>query len=112
MNSFKSVLALSCTATAIFGAFKLIGYDDQQIAADDAPVKGVSLPPATEIGLDVALHAIGPITVTAVGAIAKGAQVIGSASGDVKTAPADPSNPVGHALTAAADGELVQVLFR
>ncbi|WP_299165805.1 hypothetical protein [uncultured Tateyamaria sp.] len=112
MHNLKSILALSCIATAEFAAFKLIGFDDQQIAADDAPVKGASIHPATEVGLDVALHAIGPITLTADGPIVPGDQIIGSASGDAKAAPADPTNPIGYALTAAADGELVQVLMR
>jgi hypothetical protein len=107
-----SVLTLTATAIATFEAFKCIGFDDQIVSADDAAVKGISVNPATEIGMDVALHALGPIYVTADGVIAKGDQVIASASADVKTAPADPANVIGHALTAAADGDLVNILFR
>lgn len=110
-NMFKSVLTLTATAIADFSAFKAIGFDDQMVAADDALVKGVSLNPASA-GMDVSLHAIGPIQVTANGAIALGAEVMAAADGNFKTASADPANAVGHALTAAADGDLVTILFR
>lgn len=111
-NPYHSVLTLTATAIATFEAFKCIGFDDQAVSADDAPVKGISVNPATEIGMDTALHALGPISVKAVGVIAKGDPVIASASGDVKSAPVDPNNVIGHALTAAADGDLVNILFR
>lgn len=111
-HPYHSVLTLTATAIATFDAFKCIGFDDQVVTVDDAPVKGVSVNPATEIGMDTALHALGPIYMTADGVIAKGAPLIASASGNVKTAPVDPDNVIGHALTAAADGDLVNILFR
>lgn len=108
----KSILTLTCTATAICEAYDLIGFDDAPITADDIAVKGVAMAPATAVGLDVGLHAIGPIQMIADGVIPQGSPVISSANGGVKVAPADPENAFATAMTAAADGDLVTILMR
>lgn len=112
LRTYHSVLSLTATMTATCDAGELIGFDDTPIAADDAAVKGVAQVPCTEIGLDIALTALGMESVTASGVISKGDKLISAAGGGVKVAGADPSNVFATALTAAADGELVQILIR
>lgn len=112
MRTYHSILSLSATMAAVCAAGDLVGFDDTPIAADDAPVKGVAQNPATEVGLDIALTAIGVETVRASGVIARGAQVVSAAGGGVKTAGVDTANAFATALTAAADGEYVQILIR
>ena len=50
--------------------------------------------------------------VTAVGAITQGAKVVSAAAGGVQAAGATPANAFAFALTAAADGEFVDILIR
>lgn len=112
MQFFQDILSDTVTATGLFEAFDLVGFDDAKVTADDAPVKGVAKHPATEIGLDVSVIMIGTARVRARGAIAKGAKLISAALGGVKTAGATPANAFATALTAAADGEFVTILIR
>lgn len=114
MQFFHDVLSDTVTATIVFDAFDLVGFDDAKVTADDAPVKGVAKNPATAIGMDVAVLLIGTARVKAKGAIAKGDKLISAAAGGVKKAVADPAsvNVFATALTAAADGEFVTILIR
>ena len=112
LRTYHSVLSLTASVTALCDAGALIGFDDAPIAADDAPVKGIAQNPVTEVGLDVAVTTLGVETVKASGVITKGAKLISAAGGGVKVAGATPANVFATALTAAADGELVQILIR
>ncbi|WP_288961012.1 capsid cement protein [uncultured Sulfitobacter sp.] len=112
MRTYHSILSLTATMTAVCDAGDLIGFDDAPITADDAPVKGVAQNPATEIGLDIALTAIGFETQIASGVIAVGDKLVSAAAGGVMAAGVDPANVFATALTAAADGDLVQILIR
>ena len=112
MQFFQSVLSDTVTATTLFDAYDLIGFDDGKIIVDDAPVKGMALNPATELGLDVAAMLIGTGRVRARGVITKGAKLISASAGGVKAAPANAVNAFSVALTAAADGEFVSILIR
>ncbi|OCP17380.1 MULTISPECIES: capsid cement protein [unclassified Ensifer] len=112
MQFFQDVLTDTVTATTVFDAFDLVGFDDGKVAADDAPVKGVAKHPATEIGLDIGVMLIGITRVRARGPIVKGAKLISAAAGGVKAAGATPANAFATALTAAADGEFVSILVR
>ncbi len=112
MQYFQDVLSLTATATGLFDAYDLVGFDDAKITTDDAAVKGVAKNPATEIGLDVAVLTIGTARVKAVGVIAKGAKLMTAAAGGVKVVGVTPANPFATALTAAADGEFVTILIR
>lgn len=111
MKLFKSVLSLSCIATAPVEAHQVIGFDDAPTTADDQPVKGVSLNPA-KVGEDFAAEALGTIQVTASGVIAKGSRLMSAAEGRVKVVGATPANAFAQALTDANDGELVEILIR
>ncbi|MCA1492709.1 hypothetical protein I6F11_17450 [Ensifer sp. NBAIM29] len=51
MQFFQDVLSDTVTATSLFDAYDLVGFDDAKVTADDVPVKGVAKHPATEIGL-------------------------------------------------------------
>ncbi|MCX2697067.1 hypothetical protein [Ochrobactrum chromiisoli] len=112
MRYYHSVLALSVIAAGMFDQADLIGWDDKKITADDAPVQGIAQHPATEIGLDIAVTAIGYDRVRANGPITKGQRVISAAAGGVKAAEPDSVNDFATALTTAADGEFVTVLIR
>lgn len=113
MRTYHSILSLSATMTALCNAGDLIGFDDTPITVADTPVKGVAQNPATEVGLDIALTVIGYETVTAVGAIAAGAPLCTATGGGVRTAVVGTDDNIfATALTAAADGEYVQILIR
>jgi len=109
---FQDVLTLSATATGLVAANDLVGFDDAKVAADDAAVKGVAKHPATEIGMQIGVIAIGVARVKAVGVITVGAPLISAAAGGVKVAGATPANAFATALTAAGDGEYVEILIR
>lgn len=111
LRTYHSALTLTATMTATCNAGDLVGFDNAPITAADQPVKGIAQVPATEVGLDIGLTAIGFETVTAVGVIAAGDQLV-SANDGASVAGADPNNVFATALTAAADGELVQILIR
>ncbi len=112
MQCFIDVLSLTATATTVFEAYDLVDFNDAKITADDQPVKGVAKNPATEVGMDVAVLAIGVARVRARGAITKGAKLVSAAAGGVKVAGATPANAFATALSAAADGEFVSILVR
>lgn len=112
MQFFHSVFSDTITATTLFDAYDLVGFDDGKVTADDAPVKAVALDPATEVGLDVAGMMIGTVRIRAKGAITKGQKVVSAAAGGVKAAAADSANVFARALTDAADGEFVTILVK
>ncbi|PTV94026.1 hypothetical protein C8J27_11077 [Rhodobacter aestuarii] len=113
LRTYHSILTLTGTMTALCNAGDLVDFSDTPITTEDQPVKGVAQNPATEVGLDIALTALGTETVTAVGAIAKGAPLCTATGGGVRTAvPGTDTNIFAEALTAAADGEFVQILIR
>ncbi|WP_439605409.1 capsid cement protein [Shinella sp.] len=111
MQYFHSIFSLPATATSAFNAHDLIDFNDALITVDDAPVKGIAQAPAS-IGLDVAVTVLGIHRVRAVGAIPRGAKLISAAAGGVKVAPGAAVNVFATALTAAADGEFVEILIR
>ncbi|WP_435657937.1 hypothetical protein [Brucella pituitosa] len=112
MRYYHSVLALSVIAAGLFDQADLIGWDDKKITTDDAPVQGIAQHPSTEIGLDIAVTAIGYDRVRAHGVITKGQKVITAAAGGVKAALPDSVNQFAEALTSAADGEFVTIFIR
>lgn len=113
MRTYHSILSLTATMTAVCNAGDLISFANAPITVEDTPVKGVAQNPATEIGLDIAVTALGFETVTAVGAIAVGAPICTATGGGVRTAVIGTDvNIFARALTAAADGETVQILIR
>jgi hypothetical protein len=112
IRTYHSILTLTATMTATCNAGALVGFDDAPITADDQPVKGVAQVPATEVGLDIGLTAIGFETCKAVGVVTKGAPLVSAAAGGVKVAGVDPDNVFATAMTDAADGELVTFLIR
>lgn len=112
MQYFHSIYSETLTATTLFDAFDLVDFNDAKITADDAAVKAVALHPATEIGLDVAGHMLGPIRVRARGAINKGQKVISAAAGGVKAAVAGSVNMFAVAHTDAADGEFITIFVK
>jgi hypothetical protein len=81
MQYVQSILALTAISTTVFEAFDFVGFDDAKVTADDAPVKGVALHPATEIGMPTAVMALGTARVRAKGAILKGAKLTSAATG-------------------------------
>ncbi|SLN38133.1 hypothetical protein AQS8620_01427 [Aquimixticola soesokkakensis] len=112
MRTYHSILSLTATMAAVCAAGDLVGFDDTPITTADAPVKGVAQNPATEVGLDIALTAIGVETVTASGVIAVGDKLVTAVGGGVSVAGETPENIFATALTAAADGDAVQILIR
>lgn len=113
MRTYHSILSLTATMTAVCNAGDLISFANAPITVADTPVKGVAQNPATEVGLDIALTALGFETVRAVGAIAVGAPICTATGGGVRTAVIGTDvNIFARALTAAADGENVQILIR
>jgi hypothetical protein len=109
---FQDVLTSTVTATGTFDAYDLIGFGGAKVAAADAPVLGVAKSPATAVGQLVGVMVIGTARVKAVGAITAGQRVVSAAAGGVQAAGATPANPVGFAMTAAADGQFVEILIR
>lgn len=112
LRTYHSILSLTATMTALCDAGDLIGFDNAPITADDEPVKGIAQVPCTEVGLDIAVTAIGFDQATAVGVISKGDKLVSAAAGGVKLAGADPDNVFATALTDAADGDQVRFLIR
>ncbi|MFD2678011.1 DUF2190 family protein [Camelimonas lactis] len=103
------LLNLPITATASVPAQTCVTFDGDP-AAEDEPVFGVSQ--FSQItGREVTCKVLGVAVLKATGAITKGARVISSATGGAKTGGATPANPIGRALTTAADGEFVRVLL-
>lgn len=112
MQYFQDVLTITTPTTALFEAYDLIGFGGAKVAADDAPVLGAAKHPNTVIGDFAAVMVIGTVRVRAVGTITVGAKLISAAAGGVKVAGGTPANVFATALTAAADGEFVDILIR
>jgi len=112
MQYFQDVLTLTAIPTGTFEALDLISPAGAKVAAADAPVLGVAKHPCTVIGDPTAVVVIGVARVKAVGAVAQGARLVSAAAGGVQSAGATPANPFAIALTAAADGEFVDILIR
>lgn len=112
MQYFQDVLTVTVQSTGLFEAYDLIGFAGAKVTADDAPVLGFSKHPNTVIGDFAGVTVIGTVRVRAVGAITVGAKLISAAAGGVKVAGATPANAFATALTAAADGEFVDILIR
>lgn len=112
MQYFMDVLTLTSIPTTTWDTLDLVGFDDAKVTADDAPVKGVAKHPCAVIGDPTAVMALGVARVRARGAITKGAKLISAAAGGVKVAGAGAVNVFSTALTAAADGEFVDILVR
>lgn len=112
MQYFQDVLTLTTITTSTFGALDLVSPAGAKVTAADAPVLGVAKHPCTVIGDPTAVLVIGVGRVKAVGVIAQGAKVVSAAAGGVQAAGATPANAFAIALTAAADGEFVDILIR
>jgi hypothetical protein len=112
MQFYTDVLTTTVITTGLFEAYDLVSPAGAKVAADDAPVLGVSKSPSTVVGDPAAVMLIGIVRVKAVGAITLGQKVMSAATGGVKASGATPANPVGTALSAAADGEFVTIYFR
>ena len=112
MQYFQDVLTLTTIPTGLFAAMDLVSPAGVKVTAADAPVLGVAKHPCTVIGDPTAVMAIGVARVKAVGVIAQGAKLVSAAAGGVQTAGATPANVFAIALTAAADGEFVDILIR
>jgi hypothetical protein len=111
MQPFHSILSLTSILASSVAAFDFVDFNDAKITVDDGPVKGMALNPG-DVGMPTALMAIGYGRVRARGAIAKGAKLTTAAAGGVKTAAAGAVNVFAQALTAAADGEFVDIIIR
>ena len=112
MQYFQDVLSLTTIPTTTFAAMDLVSPAGAKVTAADAPVLGVAKHPCTVIGDPTAVMVIGVARVKAVGAIAVGAKLVSAAAGGVQTAGGTPANVFAIALTAAADGEFVDILIR
>ncbi|PZO64596.1 MAG: hypothetical protein DI498_10945 [Paracoccus denitrificans] len=112
MQYFQDVLTVTTQSTGFFEAYDLIGFTGAKVAADDAPVLGAAKHPNTMVGDFAAIMVIGTVRVRAVGPVTVGAKLISAATGGVKVAGATPANAFATALTAAADGEFVDILIR
>lgn len=112
MQHFNSVLSDTIVASGTFDAYQAVGFDDAQIATEDAAVKAISLNPATVDGMAVAGMLIGTVQMVADGAISAGDRVSTSATAGSVTVVATPANDFATALTSAADGENVTLLIR
>jgi len=113
LRTYHSILTLTATMTAVCNAGDLVGFNDAPITVANTPVKGVAQNPATEVGLDIGLTAIGLETVTAAATIAKGDPLCTATGGGVRKAiVGTDANIFATALTAAAAGELVNILMR
>ncbi|TKD17951.1 hypothetical protein FBT96_12470 [Rhodobacter capsulatus] len=113
IRSYHAILTLTASVTAICSAGDLIGFDDAPITVANTPVKGVAQYPATEVGMPIAVTAAGTETVTAKATIVKGDQLCSATGGGVRKAVVGTdANIFATALTAAAAGELVQILIR
>ena len=109
---FQDILTLTATATTLWSAYDLVGFDNAKVTTADAAVKGVAKHPATEIGPDIAVLAIGTARGRAAGVITAGQRVVSAAAGGVQAAGGTPVNPFATALTSAAAGEFVDILIR
>ncbi len=110
MQYFQEVLTDTVISTSLWGAYDLIDYTGAKVIAADAVVAGVAKHPNTVIGDPGAIIRIGAARLKAVGAITAGARVVSAAAGGVQAQGAG-TNPFGRALSAAADGEFVTVVF-
>lgn len=112
MQYFQDVLTLSTISTSTFAALDLISPAGAKVTAADAPVLGVAKHPCTVIGDPTAVMVLGVARIKAVGVITIGAKVVSAAAGGVQAAGGTPANAFATALTAAADGEFVDILIR
>lgn len=112
MQFFQDILTATVVSTGAFEAYDLVSYAGAKVAADDAIVLGVAKSPNTVIGDAAPVMLSGIARVKAVGIITLGQIVVSAAAGGVKAGGATPTNPLGRAMTAAADGEFVTVYFR
>lgn len=111
MQYFQDVLTLTVVSTGLHDAYDLISPAGAKVVTADAPVLGVAKSPTTVVGDVVPVMVLGVARVRAVGAITLGAKIV-SANGGVAAAGATPANAFAIALTAAADGEFVDILVR
>jgi hypothetical protein len=111
MQFMQDVLTLTVVSTGLWDAHDLVGPTGAKVTAADAPVLGVARHPNTVVGDPGAVMVIGVARVKAVGAISAGARIV-SANGGVAASGATPANAFAIALTAAADGQFVDILIR
>lgn len=113
LRTYHATLTITVSMTAICSAGDLVDFNDTPITAANTPVKGVAQVPCTEVGLSIGLTAAGLETVKAAATIAKGDPLCSAAGGGVRKAVYGTDyNIFATALTAAAAGELVQILMR
>lgn len=112
MQYMTDILTVTIPTTGLFEAYDLVGFNGAEVATADAPVLGVAKHPNTVIGDFAGIMAIGTARVRATGAVTAGAKLVSAVGGGVSVAGADPVNVFATALTAAADGGLVDILIR
>ncbi|WP_226781844.1 capsid cement protein [Oceaniglobus trochenteri] len=112
LMTLRPVLTYTIKAASVFAAGDLISPAGGKITADDQPVLGVAMNPATEVGQDIAIMLIGTVRLKATGAVTVGAKLVSSSGGGVEVAGGTPSNVFATALTAAADGGFTEILIR
>jgi len=102
-------LTITRRAAGAIAAHRFVDVAGQQAGAD-AKVVGVALTDA-EAGDDLAVLAVGQITMTAGAAIAAGDEVVSNAGG-LPVPKGTATNVIGLALDAANPGEPVTILIR
>ena len=112
MKYLHDILSVTVKSAGIFDAGDLVGFDGAKVTTADAAVLGIAKHPATEIGQDIAVIAIGMSQATAAGAIAAGQKVVSAAGGGVQAAGGSPANVLGTALIDAGLGQKVTILLR
>lgn len=112
MQNMQDILTATVRTTGLFDAYDLVGFNGAEVVTADAPVLGVAKHPNTVIGDYAGIMAIGIARVRAVGVITVGAKLVSAVGGGVSVAGATPANAFATALTAAADGEFVDILIR
>ncbi len=108
-HTFIPTLTLTRSAAGAISAHQFVDFGGHP-AGEDAKVVGVAQSDALP-GDDVAVVAVGMVTMTAGAAIAAGDEVISDANG-LPVPKGSGSNVAGVALNAANPGEPVQILIR
>lgn len=112
MQHIHDILTVTALTTGLFEGYDLVGFGGAKVTTDDAPVLGVAKHPNTVIGDYASIMVLGTARVRAVGAITPGTGLVSAAAGGVQAADGDSVNIFATALTAAADGEFVDILIR
>lgn len=111
LQTFQSILELSDWATADIEAYDLVGFDGKPVPGEDAEVKGFAFSGAKS-GDGFTNVVIGITRKKAVGVIEAGAAIATVDAKSVKSAADGAASRFGVALTAAGDGEFLDILIK